>query len=127
MHKNVAEPGNPYRAPSKSSCSSLSSRPPVYDAKLQNCLAPRSSSRWPQITPDGPKWHQMASDGPMPPHYPEVTQILVHFLFPGQGDLCGAESSHPAPVHRVRTWAHGAGVANDVIYRQVAVGACRCL
>ena len=43
MHQNVAEPGNPYRAPSKSSCSSLSSRPPVYDAKLQNCLAPRSS------------------------------------------------------------------------------------
>ena len=29
MHQNVAEPGNPYRAPSKSSCSSLSSRPPV--------------------------------------------------------------------------------------------------
>ena len=74
-----------------------------------------------------PKWHQMASDGPMPPHYPEVTQILVHFLFPGQGDLCGAESSHPAPVHRVRPWAHGAGVANDVVYRQVVVGACRCL
>ena len=38
----MAEPGNPYRASSKSSCSSLGSRPPVYDAKLQSCLVPRN-------------------------------------------------------------------------------------
>jgi len=39
----LAKPRNPYRASSKSSCSSLGSRPPAYNAKLQNCLAPRNS------------------------------------------------------------------------------------